>query len=86
MVRPTKVASNNAADAKMIVPQRLPDSPRIVENSAAPKASISPTMANRNRTHICESASCGKRGAIEGCRLGWVRSGINAFSYAGRCS
>src|SRR5271166_977424 len=60
------VASKSAVDARRIVPQRLPDSPKIVENSAAPKASTSPMMASRNRTQTCDSASCGRRDAAAG--------------------
>jgi hypothetical protein len=68
-------ASNSAVDARMMVPQRLPDSPNIVEKSAAPKASANPKMASRNRTQTCEILSCGKRPGAEGGRV-WARSEI----------
>ena len=74
MVNPTKAASNSAVDARMMVPQRLPDSPNIVEKSAAPKASPNPKMASRNRTQTCESLS-GRRDTAEG-GLVCVRSEI----------
>src|SRR5436190_13793919 len=49
------VASSSAAEARMIVVQILPDSRETVENSAAPNASTSPTIATRNRTHTCDN-------------------------------
>ncbi len=66
------MASNKAADARMTVPQTLPDSRATVEKSAVAKASARPTMANRNRTQTCDSANRGAvaRGALD------MRSGI----------
>src|SRR5205814_4597247 len=49
------VASSSAAEARMIVVQMFPDSRETVENNAAPKASTSPTIATRNRTHTCDN-------------------------------
>ena len=72
----------------MMVPQRLPDSLNIVEKRAAPKASIRPTMASRNRTQTCESPK-GKRDAVECCALvgvgSEIRLPITSLSGAGRC-
>src|ERR1035437_2335895 len=69
----------------MTVPQTLPASRDTVENSAAAKATIKPTMANRNRTQTCASPRRGKRDAAESCGLFCVGSGITGFSGTGRC-
>src|SRR5271157_1031518 len=69
----------------MTVPQTLPASRDTVENSAAPKASIKPTIASRNRTQTCESPNRGKRDGAEFCGLFCVRSEITGLSLAGRC-
>jgi len=62
------VPTKSAADAITRVPQRLPASRSTVENIAAPKASISPTMASRKRTQTCESPSQ-ERDASAGCGI-----------------
>ena len=51
-----------AWDARMIVPQMLPDSPETVEKSAAPKARTRPTIATRKRTQTSESPKRSARG------------------------
>src|SRR5258708_20726419 len=48
-------ASRRAHEARMTVVQTLPDSRATVENRAAEKARIKPTIATRNRTHTWES-------------------------------
>src|SRR5271163_1406010 len=53
VVSPTKVARSNEAEARMMVPQRLPASRDAVEKRAVAKARARPTMARRNRIQIC---------------------------------
>jgi len=55
VVSPTKVARSNEAEARMMVPQRLPASRDAVEKRAAAKASVRPTRASRNRIQIWDS-------------------------------
>src|ERR1700690_4063888 len=55
------MASNNAVEARMSVPQRLPDSRVTVEKRAAAKARTKPTIATRNRTHTSGTSRCGNR-------------------------
>jgi hypothetical protein len=51
------------------VPHTLPASRDTVEKSAAAKASVSPTRANRNRTQTCDSRNHGKRETKDDCEL-----------------
>jgi hypothetical protein len=66
----------------MIVPHTFPDSRETVENSAAPKASTNPTMANRKRTQTCESPIRNNPGEDElGALLGiTIFSNLRKFS------
>lgn len=61
VVSPTMVASTRAAEARMSVAQRLPDSRETVENSAAANARKSPTIASKNRTHTSGISICKNR-------------------------
>lgn len=73
----------------MIVPQTLPASRDTVEKSAAAKASVSPTMASRKRTQICDSPSQRKRDPAKACGLvcadAEIALLISLFSSAVRC-
>jgi hypothetical protein len=67
VVKPTKVANNNAAEARITVPQTLPDSRATVEKRAVAKAIVSPTIANRKRTQTFDNPKRGKRRSAAGC-------------------
>src|ERR1700689_1888078 len=78
----------SAAEARTIVPHTFPDSRDTVENSAAPNASTSPTMANRKRTQTCESPIGNNPGEGEsGALLGIMDCKVSEFkvSKTARC-
>ena len=85
VVRPTKVASRSAADARMTVPQTLPASRDTVENNAAAKARVSPTIASRNRTHTCDSPNHEKRDGAAGCETFCVLAKVTVSPVSAEC-
>src|SRR5438874_13210843 len=69
---PTSAASISASEAAIAVASRFPWSRKMMEYSAAAKASASPASARKNRSHACESIL-----SSSGCQGNFIRSSLN---------